>query len=63
MDSANKTLRQVFSRMEVFSAAVPNCPKCNKPMMPRSATQPGGVQYAYWGCMAFPACLGTRTLR
>ena len=63
MDSATKTLRQTFSHMEVFSAAVPNCPKCAKPMMPRAAHQPGGGQYGFWGCLAFPACLGTRPLR
>jgi len=63
MGSSTKKMRQVLSFPEMFAAAAPVCPKCTKPMTPRSATRPGGDRHMFWGCMAFPKCLGTRTLR
>jgi restriction system protein len=56
-------MRQILSYPEMFAAAAPACPKCTKPMMPRSATHPGGDRYVFWGCVAFPKCLGTRPMR
>lgn len=63
MDSSPKKLRQVLSQFEVFAAAAPACPKCNKPMTPRTAKRSGDGLYGFWGCVAFPACLGHRPLR
>ncbi len=44
-----------------FSAA-PSCPRCGKPMVRRVATQGTGAGAPFWGCAAFPACPGTRTI-
>ena len=63
MDRSTKTMRQAMSQHEVFSAAAPNCPKCQKPMTPRTAKRSGDGLYGFWGCVAFPACLGNRPLR
>ena len=63
MGSSTKKMRQILSYPEMFAAAAPACPKCSKPMMPRSATHPNGDSYAFWGCVAFPKCLGTRPMR
>jgi len=63
MGSSTSKMRQAVSFPELFAAAAPVCPKCTKPMKPRSATRPDGDVYAFWGCVAFPKCLGTRTLR
>jgi ssDNA-binding Zn-finger/Zn-ribbon topoisomerase 1 len=56
-------MRQVLSYPEMFAAAAPVCPKCSKLMMPRSATRPNGDRYAFWGCAAFPKCLGHRPMK
>jgi restriction system protein len=56
-------MRLVVSRMEMFIAAAPTCPKCSKPMTPRTAKRAPGIEYKFWGCVAFPACLGTRPKR
>jgi len=56
-------MRDAVSYPELFAAAAPVCPKCAKSMMPRSTTRPDGDMYMFWGCVAFPKCLGTRRLR
>jgi hypothetical protein len=32
-------------------------------MIPKVARRAGDEEYRYWGCVAFPKCLGTRPLR
>jgi restriction system protein len=44
-----------------FSAA-PSCPRCGKNMVRRVAKQAAGAGAPFWGCTAFPACRGTRTI-
>ena len=56
-------MRLALSRPEMFAAAAPNCPKCARPMTPRSAKRADEGEYRFWGCVAFPACLGIRPLR
>ncbi len=63
MGSSTTKMRLAVSRLEMFVAAAPTCPKCSKPMTPRTAKLAAGVYHKFWGCVAFPACLGTRTMR
>jgi ssDNA-binding Zn-finger/Zn-ribbon topoisomerase 1 len=63
MGSSTRRMRDAVSYPELFAAAAPVCPKCAKSMMPRSTTRPDGDLYMFWGCVAFPKCLGTRRLR
>jgi ssDNA-binding Zn-finger/Zn-ribbon topoisomerase 1 len=63
MGSSTKRMRLALARPEMFAAAAPICPKCNKPMTPRMAKRGPGVEHRFWGCVAFPACLGTRVRR
>ena len=36
----------------------PNCPKCNEPMVLRTARQGSNAGNQFWGCSAFPKCRG-----
>jgi ATP-dependent DNA helicase RecQ len=36
----------------------PNCPKCNEPMVLRTAKQGSNAGNQFWGCSAFPKCRG-----
>lgn len=63
MASMKRRARSPAPRLEMFAAAAPMCPKCAGPMTPRTAKRPGAEPHAFWGCAAFPACLGTRPLR
>jgi ssDNA-binding Zn-finger/Zn-ribbon topoisomerase 1 len=63
MGSSTKKMRLSMARLEMFAAAAPTCPKCESPMTPRSAKRGAGVEYRFWGCVAFPACLGIRPRR
>jgi restriction system protein len=63
MGSSTRKMRLAVSRLEMFAGSAPSCPKCSKPMTPRTAKLAGGAQYQFWGCIAFPACLGTRPLK
>jgi ssDNA-binding Zn-finger/Zn-ribbon topoisomerase 1 len=56
-------MRIALSRPEMFAAAAPICPKCSKAMTPRAAKQAAGGEYRFWGCVAFPGCLGTRPMK
>ena len=38
----------------------PLCPICSKPMVRRTAKQGRNAGSAFWGCIDFPACRGTR---
>ena len=63
MGSSTRKMRQTLAYPEMFAAAAPACPKCAKPMTPRSTTRPGGERYMFWGCVAFPGCLGNRPMK
>jgi ATP-dependent DNA helicase RecQ len=38
----------------------PTCPKCNGPMLLRTAGRGRNAGGQFWGCRAYPACKGTR---
>lgn len=38
----------------------PMCPRCGKPMVPRTARKGAQAGQAFWGCSAYPDCVGTR---
>jgi len=40
----------------------PMCPRCGKPMVPRTARKGSQAGQAFWGCSAYPDCVGTRRL-
>lgn len=40
----------------------PACPHCGKPMVPRTARKGEQAGQAFWGCSAYPDCVGTRRL-
>ena len=63
MGSSTRRMRVAVTRLEMFAAAAPTCPKCSKPMTPRTAKLAAGVQHKFWGCLGFPACLGTRPMK
>lgn len=42
------------------AAAAPSCPVCAKTMVMRTAKRGANVGTAFWGCVAYPACRGTR---
>ena len=63
MGSSTRKMRLAVSRLEMFVGSAPSCPKCSKPMTPRTAKLAAGVTHQFWGCVAFPACLGTRPLK
>lgn len=40
----------------------PACPLCSKPMVRRIAKRGANAGTEFWGCTAYPACRGTRTI-
>ena len=42
--------------------AVPDCPACGSPMVKRVARRGNNVGKAFWGCVNFPNCRGTKTV-
>lgn len=40
----------------------PNCPNCAKPMVLRTAHKGENAGLQFWGCVAYPACKGTKRL-
>lgn len=42
------------------TAAMPECPKCGRPMVERIARKGPSTGKTFWGCPGFPACRGTR---
>ena len=40
----------------------PTCPKCEKPMIRRTAQQGPYAEQDFWACSDFPRCRGTRPL-
>lgn len=47
---------------QAVSSTTPSCPACGKDMVLRSAKRGAQMGNRFWGCSAFPACRGTRTL-
>ena len=39
---------------------IPNCPKCDGPMVKRTARRGPNAGNEFWGCAEFPRCRGTR---
>jgi len=44
------------------SMARPNCPRCGKPMVRRTARAGANAGQSFWGCSAYPDCTGTRSI-
>ncbi len=42
------------------SQTTPDCPKCGKPMVKRTAKRGGNSGSMFWGCSRYPACHGIR---
>lgn len=42
------------------ASSAPACPKCNSPMVLRTAGKGANAGTRFWGCSTFPACRGTR---
>ena len=42
-----------------FVVPVPVCPRCNKPMVLRTAKEGQFAGQKFWGCSKYPACRGT----
>ena len=42
------------------SQTTPDCPKCGKPMVKRTAKRGGNSGSMFWGCSQYPACHGIR---
>ena len=42
------------------SSSSPLCPKCNSPMVMRTAKKGVNAGNSFWGCSRFPACRGVR---
>jgi four helix bundle suffix protein len=40
----------------------PACPRCGKPMVPRTARKGSQAGQAFWGCSTYPDCVGTRRM-
>jgi restriction system protein len=59
MNEAKTTIRQ----SPRFAPAVPSCPKCAAPMALRTAKRTVNGDYRFWGCVAFPVCLGNLPLK
>lgn len=43
--------------------AAPNCPKCGKSMVKRTAKQGASAGSVFWGCSNFPQCKGSISLK
>jgi restriction system protein len=44
------------------AARAPNCPKCGKALVLRTARKGKRAGSQFWGCSAYPSCLGTRDI-
>jgi len=42
--------------------ATPTCPKCNSPMVKRTARQGANAGGQFWGCSRYPGCRGIRSI-
>lgn len=47
---------------EAPAAQAPACPVCSKTMVRRVAQKGARAGSAFWGCMSYPGCRGTRPL-
>jgi len=46
----------------VAAHAIPECPKCNSPMVKRTARQGKNAGGQFWGCSRYPDCGGIRPI-
>jgi restriction system protein len=53
---------QKDARLEDHESGMPCCPVCERPMMKRKARGSSTIGAVYWGCAAYPRCLGTRQI-
>lgn len=44
---------------DILESNVPDCPKCNKPMIERVSKKGDTKGNVFWGCVDFPKCKGT----
>lgn len=44
------------------ASSAPACPKCNSPMVKRTAKQGPNAGGQFWGCSRYPDCKGTRPI-
>jgi hypothetical protein len=47
---------------EKEETAVPNCPKCDAPMIRRKAQRGASAGNQFWGCSQYPQCRGIRQI-
>lgn len=47
---------------DASSTASPDCPRCARPMLRRTAKRGASAGAAFWGCTGYPACKGTRAI-
>ncbi|MFK5914991.1 MAG: topoisomerase DNA-binding C4 zinc finger domain-containing protein [Woeseiaceae bacterium] len=45
-----------------YDVNAPDCPKCKKPMIKRSAKKGKNIGNEFWGCSGFPKCRGVITI-
>jgi len=48
--------------VQLTASGTPTCPTCSRSMVQRTAKRGANAGSAFWGCMGYPACKGTRPL-
>ena len=48
---------------DASNADAPCCPVCERPMKQKKASSTSTIGHVYWGCSAYPRCLGTRPVQ
>lgn len=59
--AATMAVPTTSARSETHSI-IPACPTCTKPMVRRTAKRGGQAGIAFWGCVGYPSCKGTRPI-
>jgi len=49
--------------VDASNADAPCCPVCERPMKRKKASGTSTIGHVYWGCSAYPRCLGTRPVQ
>jgi len=62
MIAAVQPMTQSRATVMVTSDSVPECPKCNSPMVKRTARQGKNAGGRFWGCSRYPDCRGIRSI-
>lgn len=60
LHAARSNRRAEQSGASTQGKPAPMCPRCGKPMVPRMARKGSQAGQAFWGCSAYPDCMGTR---